>query len=135
MPMRDGVAISGILIGAALAGCDRKSSDARPAAPDSGERAVAKGLAALDNDPQIVALAKAALGCRWQTQAGAVHAQLSPDCNDLKAWDDDDRFTAGARPLAEVDTLRDGAVFGEVAFFRFADPDFATLVFFAMIPV
>jgi hypothetical protein len=37
--------------------------------------------------------------------------------------------------LAGRDTLRDGAGFGEAAFFRIAVPDFATLVFFAMIPV
>jgi hypothetical protein len=67
---------------------------------DKGKRGEA-GLAHPDNDEEIVALAKAALGCDWGTSG------FKSDCEALKEWSKSDAFKDGKSEVTLLNLLED----------------------------
>jgi hypothetical protein len=78
-----------------------KGSDTAPV-PKADPPPANSGLAAKDNDPAVVALAKAAITCKVDDK------QLDWSCPGFKAWRDSDLLKDGKADMTLVNLLEDG---------------------------
>lgn len=100
-------AVLALVLPVGLLACGNKGSSsaesgATTAAPATTAAAGTKGIDAAGNDPAVVALAKKALGCKWNDTSGFPY-----DCADRKEWESSELIKAGKADATLVAMLED----------------------------